>query len=82
MKPKDILVVGINEVNLLDYVHDFLDRNFAVERCFALLAEFDGAGFEGEEGMVLAYGYIRARHDGRAALAHDYRAWLGPLAVR
>jgi len=53
-----------------------------VERLFALLSEFYGAGFESEEGMVLAYRYVRARHDGRATLAHDYRARLSLLAIR
>lgn len=73
---------GFFRLGSLDYdIHDFLDRSFAVERLFALGAEFYSACLEGEEGMVLTYGDVGASHDGRTALTHDYRACLSRLAV-
>ena len=63
----------------LNYVHDFLDWSFAIERNFAFGAEANDTRFQGEKGMILAETEICASHDSGAALADDNRARLSWL---
>lgn len=52
-------------------MNSFLARNRVVEIDLALGAEFDGAVFQGEKGMVFAHADVFARDNVSTALADD-----------